>query len=240
MKKLNSFQVFFITCSIVSILVANSAPAGPIYPGGEPDWADDPAATRASYNFPSDSTNPSPTDYDNQFGTPQAEVVWSDEYGTGWQDPETDDYTRGNEGAWDLGKGSNGGSFSVDSPIDYPAGDDVKVHVYTIFYDFVGDNLPGISVAGLTATDVSESDEFFESDDGPGSWRSLTWSGTVSPGDANSLSVNVNAHQENGTLIDGADVYAVPEPSSLLLLLFAGVMVFAFYRGRAGREWCCR
>ncbi len=204
-------------CKPVRLLAVVMLPAGGLraYDGvTPPEWAADAAAVHVVYLFADDRTNAQPDICVAPFGTPSA-VVNVGEYGSGWQDPESDPPGSSGEpgsGAWDLGKGPSG-RILIDLPV--AAADPTTAYGsyrVALKVNVVGlislPQLPSLAVPGREMEALTQEDTpAFGS--GIYEWRNRTWTATVGGVETNVLRLAITADASRGSLVDTVEIYAL-------------------------------
>lgn len=204
-----------------------------------PEWAMAESALFATYSYPIGDNEPTPDAVQNPYGTPSSSVT-VESPGAGWLDPATSTLVRDdNGGTWDVGWG---GTIEIEFPVFGSAEEpvDFDVWVNVVGYDSDGMyELPTLSIHGWDISDFTVSDGFAEADPGPGGgeWRYRSWSGTLPGVTSDRLDfvvTGVTAESGALSLIDSVDVYVIPEPASVGMVLLGGGVVFI--AGKAARR----
>lgn len=216
-----------------------------------PSWDGDPGATRAGYDFSTDSTTPAPVTLDNDYGTPSAEVVEGD-FSDSWQNPVNplDLHGVNDDGAWDIGQyqaddgfGNPAGYIDVSVPIALgvpPGGSSysVEVVVYAVAYNAFGLYLePDLEIEGGTVSGLTTNNEFIANEEGLGQWRGVTWTATVDDVLSDEVSFRFVSSTSGLAVIDEVEIFTrrvetIPEPTSSLLILSTLAMALLGNRRR--------
>lgn len=195
-----------------------------------PEWSDDPGAVRHVYDFPTDSMTPLPDISLGPYADPTAQITlgpYAEGDGNSWQDPEGEFDTYGSEGsgAWQLGQA---GTIDIELPVadtgTVPETVDLLVNV--VYYRTISGR-PNLSANGSPIEWASEQWEFEDSK--LGDWWSRTWTTTISDFSSNMASIQVVADEEDGSLVDTVEIYAIPEPITWVMA-FLGILFFGIGR----------
>jgi hypothetical protein len=244
MKKMN-MSLFNRDGPTGALVVAAAllASTGSAEVGTAPTWAGSSlASSQFVWAFSDDSRFDDFDTVTNSFGTPTFAVSGPDR--AIWQDPAGGGLVRaGSGGGWDIQSASSsapGGSFQFSVPVslevDGAAEFEFQVNaVYFIVSSFptlLG--APSLSI-GNTGF-ASSNDSLLETTSGffGGEWRIATWTGTVSGLTGTAIDFGFFNNVENGPghVIDRVEVYAIPEPGTIGLILGLAAGLLLFFRGR--------
>ncbi|GMU20275.1 MAG: hypothetical protein AMXMBFR13_03720 [Phycisphaerae bacterium] len=200
------------------LLVAESALAHDLLP---PAWRGQPDSTFQEWAF-SDAADPAPAT-NATYGSPSADIAVGP-FGSGWlhQLPGLGTQT----GYWDLG---SEGSIMFDLDAGPSALPIVEVWVQVTYFDDLT-AAPTIDVPGAALVPGSAQTALFESDPISGAWMldKSVWTISPNPGALQMILTATTA----GATIDHViiDTRAVPEPHSLLALVWGGAVLCRRWR----------
>ncbi len=207
-----------------------------------PSWFGAPNTTSQVFLFNTASTSPTPNSSVNPYGTTSASVDVG-LFGNGWEDPASlplSNPGHDGDGAWDIGAGTDGSiTFEVPvAPGSPGAGLSYRldIMIYAVAYRDL-QQLPLPSVLGLAPGDlVLTSNNVLSSRLPAGTWRELTWQAQKQDHMTGAITVALTPPNGAVSVIDRVEIYTrftvVPEPSSFLLSLVAG-LVFCCRRRRS-------
>lgn len=193
-----------------------------------PSWAGEAGTTHHTYTFSTDDATPEAGIAQSTFGTPDLMVTLG-LASSGWQNPGEEFTSPGvnDDGAWDLG---NQGYMEISLPVAAAAAA-VGTHYRIDFVVFVTGMVTPTAMPSLSAVGLNPQDLVILNETGPmdgmlSHWDNRTWTGYYDSVTADSISLRISA-PSTGSVIDTFEVYTrltvVPEPSSALLAMFAGV-----------------
>ena len=246
-KKINISQVFIKGCLALASLSVVGIFADP----SPPEWDGDPGSIYLKYLFPADEfspefpaggLSPDPDGYVSPFPLDIPSIlinVGAD--GTGWQEPDTIDRTfTDDHGAWDIGQdGSIDISLKLGEQASMPGftGYNIEYQFNAITWVFTSfSEFPDLQIDGYNPEDDQVQDTFLEADVF-GNWYNRTFTGSVFGIMEDNLSFSIfSANPGLISVIDSIEVFVIPEPGSLMLMLIflgsAGILLMSSRKRR--------
>lgn len=175
----------------------------------QPEWAGEEGTSRQVYRFTSENAEPLPETLNNPHGSPDASVLVTEPFGSGWQDPSDPFSLSGVEedGAWDLGPQGN---ITVSVPFAEEAPANGGSHQLEFFVRFVAYEtpvaLPVVEMPGGLVLEDEEMDTTIVKQEDLGRYVATTWSAVTDVADANETTF-VFAATDDGALIDLLDIH---------------------------------
>jgi len=188
-------------CAIAALAAATGAHA-------QPQWAGAANTTEQNFRFTTPHLQAGAEALRNPYGNPQAAVVVTAPFGTGWQDPTAAFSTSGvnEDGAWDLGPE---GTITVTLPfaptltdpgLSYRLEFHVRLVAYEIPVALPVVTAPGLGLEGVSSSVVTVKQETL------GRYRAVTWTAAAAVAQGNAVSLLFTATSQ-GALIDEIEVH---------------------------------
>ncbi len=200
-----------------------------------PEWADSPGATQQYFRFLDNSLSGSADFIQNEFG--EATFSVNVDIGQGaWQDPNTDIFTRENNGgAWELDSADSGEQLSFAIPVqdlssagEGFSGSSIDFYITAVIFepDFGGFyGFPTLSILDYQIDGLLESSGFVE-DHPNGEWSYLSWRGTIHDVTENQLTFLIAGGDGIQSLVDSVEAFTVvPEPRTYAVIF--GILALA-------------
>ena len=215
-------------CAVISVatcfLLSGIAGANLI-----PDWTEDTRAVQHIWLFLTDDLEPAADFSDNPFGTASVAISPDPLFGM-WQDPEDEIHSYGAEGngAWQVGRGeANSGRMDFSIPIGH-AEDAINHAVLYVNVDYLRD-VPGhplMEVDGEIVAFESDAFSYTHPDKFLDDWWTRSWRVDVFGISDNTVNMSIIGNPSAGALVDRVEIYAIPEPRIIVLLLMGFVYCY--------------